>query len=55
MTYNKLMGESFNVGIISIPDFRESSLIKFKIRKTIRETIALIYYSVILLPYYGVI
>ena len=51
MTYNKILNEKYEIGIISLPD--DSSLYSpaKKAFKTVRETLGIIYYWIILLPY----
>jgi hypothetical protein len=49
MTFRKVLKK--NVGIIALPDSLITPEDKVRILKTIRETAAFIYYSVILLPY----
>lgn len=51
MTYNKILNEKYKIGIISLPDYRANYSRKYKVLKTIRETIAIVYYWFILLPY----
>jgi hypothetical protein len=51
MTFDKVLDNTFRIGIISLPDHRHDRSEKMKILKTIRETIAYIYYSIILIPY----
>jgi hypothetical protein len=51
MIYNKILDSQYNIGIISISDYRERHSMRYKILKTIRETIGIIYYWIILLPY----
>jgi hypothetical protein len=51
MTYNKILKKKYEIGIISMPDFRDRISRKHKILKTLRETIGVIYYWFILLPY----
>lgn len=51
MTYNKIMDKKYKIGIISLPDYEESYSRKYKVLKTLRETIGLIYYWIILIPY----
>jgi hypothetical protein len=50
MTYEKILNEKYEIGIISVPDnlnhTRENKLLK-----TLRETLGIIYYWIILLPY----
>ena len=53
MAYKKVLPKSYRIGIISLPDYNNvNSGLRSKI-KTIRETIALIYYSIILIPYHN--
>jgi hypothetical protein len=51
MTYYKILNESHEIGIISLPDneFRYSK--RYRVLKTIRETIGVVYYWLILIPY----
>ena len=51
MTYNKILHKKYDIGIISLPDYKERYSMKYKVLKTLRETIGIIYYWVILLPY----
>jgi hypothetical protein len=51
MTYNKVLDEKYNIGIISIADPPEKLNKLTGILKTIRETIGIIYYWIILIPY----
>jgi Ca-dependent carbohydrate-binding module xylan-binding len=51
MTYNKILKENYGIGIISIPDSKDTQSKRHKILKTLRETFGLIYYWLILLPY----
>ena len=51
MTYNKILHKKYDIGIISLPDYKERFSMKYKVLKTLRETIGIIYYWVILLPY----
>jgi hypothetical protein len=49
MTYNKILHEKYKIGIISVPSgylSRES-----RIKKTLRETLGILYYWFILIPY----
>jgi hypothetical protein len=50
MTYNKLLNEKYEIGIISVPDYLNLSK-ENKLLKTLRETLGIIYYWLILLPY----
>jgi len=51
MTYYKVLNKSFDIGIISLPDYRTHYSRKYKVLKTLRETIGIIYYWFILIPY----
>jgi len=51
MTYNKILNKKYEIGIISLPDYKEHSSRKYKVFKTLRETIGLVYYWLILIPY----
>jgi hypothetical protein len=51
MTYNKILDEKYKIGIISLPDYKNSYSRKNRILKTIRETLGIIYYWLILIPY----
>ena len=50
MTYNKILDEKYKIGIISLPDDK-ASYSKGRILRTLRETLGIIYYWFILLPY----
>ena len=51
MTYNKILDKKYQIGIISLPDYREHSSKKYKVLKTLRESLGLVYYWFLLLPY----
>jgi hypothetical protein len=51
MTYNKILDEKYEIGIISLPDDRNLNTPERKALKTVRETLGIIYYWIILLPY----
>jgi hypothetical protein len=51
MTYNKVLHDSYRVGIISLPDYNTNQLWRRRFLKTFRETVALAYYWLVLLPY----
>jgi hypothetical protein len=51
MAFDKVLDSSIPVGIISLPDYKNQNSRKRKVLKTIRETVGLAYYWVILLPY----
>ncbi len=51
MTYNKILNEKYQIGIISIPDTDGVTSDKRKVFNTLRETLGIIYYWFILIPY----
>ncbi len=51
LTYYKILDEKYNVGIISIPDTKENLPGKRKALTVLRETLGIIWYRIILLPY----
>ena len=51
MTYNKILEKNYEIGIISLPNYKEQNSRKYKVLKTLRETFDLIYYWFILIPY----
>jgi hypothetical protein len=51
MTYNKILKEKYAIGIISIPDYMNDHSKESKVLKTLRETLGIIYYWLILIPY----
>lgn len=51
MIYNKILNEKYPVGIISLPDYSYNHSKIYKLFKTIRETLGIIYYWFILIPY----
>jgi hypothetical protein len=51
MTYNRVLNEKYKIGIISLPDYENTYSLKNKVIKTIRETLGIIYYWFILIPY----
>ncbi|MGC1392160.1 MAG: carbohydrate-binding domain-containing protein [Bacteroidales bacterium] len=51
MTYNKILDGKHKIGILSLPDYKNNFSRKYKILKTIRETLGIIYYWIILIPY----
>jgi hypothetical protein len=51
MTYNKILDEKYNIGIISLPDYGIGMSQYRMLLKTLRETAAIIYYWFILIPY----
>ncbi len=51
MTYTRILKKSYNIGIISLPDYVNDHSRKKRLIKTLRETTAIMYYWFILLPY----
>lgn len=51
MTFSKVLGRSYKIGIISLPDNKNNYPQKRRLFKTLRETVAIIYYWLILIPY----
>ncbi len=51
MTYNRVLNEKYKIGIISLPDYKYNRSKIVRLLKTIRETLGIIYYWFILLPY----
>ncbi len=51
MTYSKVLNKTYNIGIISLPDYKNSHSRKNKILNLIRETVGIVYYWFILIPY----
>ncbi|MCE5345207.1 MAG: hypothetical protein LLG13_02800 [Bacteroidales bacterium] len=51
MTYNKILHEKYDIGIISLPDYKSQHSRISKVMKTLRETFGIIYYWFILIPY----
>ena len=51
MIYNRILKEKYPIGIISLPDYSYDKSRIYRLFKTIRETIAIIYYWIILIPY----
>jgi hypothetical protein len=51
MTYNRILNANYKIGVISLQDNNERYSRKYKVYKTLRESVALIYYWVILIPY----
>jgi hypothetical protein len=51
MSYNKILNEKYKIGIISLPDNDLSNSRIKKSIKTIRETLGILYYWIILIPY----
>jgi hypothetical protein len=51
MTYNKILNKKYEIGIISLTDYEARHSRKYKVLKTIRESIGIIYYWFILLMY----
>ena len=51
LTYNKILDKKYNIGIISLPDYKTRSSRKNTVLKTLREILGIAYYWIILLPY----
>lgn len=51
MTYNKVLNEKYKIGIVSLPDQKNSNSAVRKVLNTLRETAGIIYYWFILIPY----
>jgi hypothetical protein len=51
MTYNKVLNESYKIGIISHPEYKDFHTSKNRFLNTMRQTIAIVYYWFILIPY----
>lgn len=51
MIYNQILDKEYEIGVISIPDYRERNSRSYKVLKTIRESLGIIYYWFVLLVY----
>ena len=51
LTYHKILNHKYEIGIISLPDYKNSYSRKNKVLKTLRETLGIIYYWFLLIPY----
>jgi hypothetical protein len=51
MTYNKVLNEKYKIGIVSLPDIETNNSLRNKVLKTIRETLEILYYRIILIYY----
>lgn len=51
MTYNKVLNESYKIGIISHPEYEDLPTRKNRFFNTLRQTLAIVYYWFILIPY----
>lgn len=51
MIYNKILHKRYEIGIISLPDYDYNRSRSYKLIKTIREILGIIYYWFILIPY----
>lgn len=49
MTFNRILEKSVNVGVIALPDRKNTSSDEIRYLKTLRETIAFIYYWILLI------
>lgn len=51
MTYNKVLNESYKIGIISHPEDKDIATRKNRFFNTLRQALAIVYYWIILIPY----
>lgn len=51
MTYYKVLNEKYKIGIVALPDVPTNTSWSCKVFKTIRETLDILYYWIILIPY----
>jgi hypothetical protein len=51
MTYNRILNEQYDIGITALPDYENNNSEKSNMSTTIRETLGIIYYWIILIPY----
>jgi hypothetical protein len=51
ITYNKILDEKYNIGIISLPDYGNNYSMTSRVLTTIRQTLGIIYYWFLLIPY----
>jgi Ca-dependent carbohydrate-binding module xylan-binding len=51
MTYNKILNEKYGIGIIALPDIKYNNSRISRILKTVRQTLGIVYYWLILIPY----
>ena len=51
MTYDKVLDANYEIGVISLPDYKENSSGKYKVLKTLRESLVLVWYWFILIFY----
>jgi hypothetical protein len=51
MIYNRILHKKYEIGIISLPDYHFNHSRSYRILKTVRETLGIIYYWFILIPY----
>ena len=51
MIYNRILKEKYPIGIISLPDYVYTQSRIYRLLKNIRETLGIIYYWIILIPY----
>jgi hypothetical protein len=51
MTYNRILKEKYDIGIISLPEMGDQNFLFKRGLKTIRETLGIIYYWLILIPF----
>jgi hypothetical protein len=48
MTYTRLLNNAYRIGVISLPDYHASNSRKYKLFKTLREALGIVYYRIIL-------
>jgi hypothetical protein len=51
MTYNNILDNKYKIGIISLPDYKNTHSRKNKVLKTLREILGIVYYRIILTLY----
>jgi len=51
MIYNKILDKKYDIGVISLPDYKAHYSRRYKVLKTLREIIEIVYYWFILIPY----
>jgi Ca-dependent carbohydrate-binding module xylan-binding len=51
MIYNRILNEKYPIGIISLPDYIYTESRVYRLFKNIRETLGIIYYWIVLIPY----
>jgi hypothetical protein len=51
MVYRKVLGKTYKIGIISVPDIEKKETKKYKLLTSLREILGIGYYWIILIPY----